>query len=204
MSEQQGTADAVVERFQSTSSPFGGILGLGTAAAILALAVAARSTGTALGIGILAVLGALLSWMVLLRPALWRTSSDLVMRNMLRTDRIPLAAIDKVVVTQVLAVFAGDKRYVSPAVGYTVRQTVRARSRPTGEPTGNEGATHSHQDFVEVRLNHLAQDSRERLGIRKGSPEQQALLADVRRSWAWPELVGIAACVLAFATWLAV
>ena len=96
---------------------------------IVVLAVVARSTGTALGIAILAVLGALLSWMVLLRPALWRTSGDLVMRNMTSTDRIPLAAIDTVVVTQVLAVFAGGKRYVSPAVGYTVRQTVRSRSR---------------------------------------------------------------------------
>ncbi len=203
MTEQQGSADEVVERFQPTGGRFFGYLGLSTAAVIVVLAVVARSTGTALGIAILAVLGALLSWMVLLRPALWRTSGDLVMRNMTSTDRIPLAAIDTVVVTQVLAVFAGGKRYVSPAVGYTVRQTVRSRSRSAEATRSEGGATGSHQDFVEARLNHLAQDSRDRLGIAKGSPEQQALLADVRHSWAWPELAGVAVCVLAFVVWLA-
>jgi hypothetical protein len=42
------------------------------------------------------------------------------------------------------------------------------------------------------------------MGIRKGAPEQQALAADVRRTWAVPELVAVAVAVLAFVVWLVV
>ena len=61
------------------------------------------------------------------RPAVWVTRDALVLRGMFHTDRVPLAAIDKVVVTQVLAVSAGGRRFVSPAIGYSIRQTVKSR-----------------------------------------------------------------------------
>jgi hypothetical protein len=97
MTEQDD--DAVVERFPPTSGRVSGILGLVTAGIVLVLAVSAWDTGTALGVAIVAVLGAVLVWGALLRPALWATGRDLVMRGMFHTDRVPLAAIDRVVVT---------------------------------------------------------------------------------------------------------
>ena len=200
MTEQD--SDAVVERFQPTSGRLSGILGLVTAAVVLVLAVGAWDPGRPLGVAIIAVLGALLVWAALLRPALWITSRDLVLRSMFHTDRIPLAAIDKVVVTQVLAATAGGKRYVSPTIGYTARQTVKARVQARGATAGTPNPLTSHQAFVEERLNHLARDSRDRLGVTQGSPEQQALAADVRRTYAWPELVAVVVCVVAFVAWL--
>ena len=62
-------------------------------------------------------------WCAMLRPRLWVTTSDVVMRNMFSTVRVPLAAIEQITVRQVVAVRAGDKRYVSPAVGKSWRQS---------------------------------------------------------------------------------
>jgi hypothetical protein len=202
MSDQH--SDAVVERFQPTSGRLSGILGLVTAAVILVLAVAAGDADRPLGVAIIAALGGLLVWAALLRPALWVTDRDLVLRGMFRTDRIPLAAIDRVVVAQVLAVTAGGRRFVSPTIGYTARQTARANARRPESPSAKvPSSVDTHQGFVEERLNHLAQDARDRQGIARGSSEQQALAAGVRRSYAWPELAGVAACLVAFLIWLA-
>jgi len=195
--------DAVVERFAPTSGRFSGVAGLVTAGAVLVLAAIDWDNGAPLGIAIVTVLAAVLVWAAMLRPALWVTARDLVMRGMFGTYRIPLAAIDTVVVTQVLAVKVGGKRYVSPVIGYTVRQTMKAKVREGQGPTSAApGPAHDHQAFVEARLDYMAQDARDRLGIRRGSPEQQALAADVRHSWAWPELAACALLVLAFLVWL--
>jgi hypothetical protein len=196
---------AVVERFAPTSGRVSGIVGLITAGVVLILAVLGWDTGTPLGIAIVAVLGAVLVWSAMLRPALWTTHRDLVFRGIVSTTRVPLAAIDSVVVTQVLAVKAGDQRYVSPVIGYTVRQTVKAKVRNGQAPaTSASGPTQEHQAFVEARIGYAAQDARDRLGIRKGSPEQQALAAGVRRTWAWPELAAVVLLSVGFVVWLLV
>ena len=111
-----------------------------------------------------------LVWSSMLRPRVWATESDLVMRNMLDTVRIPLAAIESVVVRQVLAVGAGDARYVSPAIGHTLRQTFKASHGAPRKP-----ATESYPVFVEERICQLAEDARARLGVRRYSDEQVAL-----------------------------
>jgi hypothetical protein len=123
---------------------------------------------------------------------------------MFHTDRVPLALIDKVAVSQVLAVSAGGKRYISPAIGYTTRQAVKGRINAGRATTEVRSAADTHQIFVEERIAHLAKDTRDRLGITKGSPEQQALAADVRRSYAWPEIAGVAVGVVAFVLWLVI
>ena len=191
--------DAVVERFRPSSGRVAGLIGLATAAVVLVLAVSARDTGTPLGVAIVACFGAVATWATLLRPVLWATDRHLVLRNMLHTDRVPLAAIDRVAVGQILAVSAGGKRFVSPAIGNTARQTIRAK-RAAKAPT----AMDSYPVFVEERITHLAQESRDRLGIAKGSPEQQALASESRRSWAWLEIAGLVVTALAFVVWLAV
>jgi hypothetical protein len=195
--------DVVVERFAPTSGRFSGIAGLVTAGVVLILAVLGWDAGTPLGVAIFALLGAVLVWAAMLRPALWTTSSDLVIRGMFSTNWVPLAAIDTVVVAQVLAVKVGDQRFVSPVIGYTVRQTMRSKVRDTQAPASSAaGPTQEHQAFVEARIVYVAQDARDRLGIRKGSPEQQALAAGVRHAWAWPELAAVALLVLGFLVWL--
>lgn len=195
--------DTVVERFAPTSGRFSGIAGLITAAVVLILAVLGWDAGTPLGVAIVALFGGLMVWAAMLRPALWTTSDDLVMRGMFGSQLIPLAAIDTVIVTQVLAVKVGDKRFVSPVIGYTVRQTMKSKVRDARSPTSSAPApTQEHQAFVEARIAYVAQDARDRLGIRKGSPEQQALAAGVRHTWAWPELVAAAVLVLAFVVWV--
>ena len=115
------------------------------------------------------------------------------MRNMLHTARIPLAAIDQVAVRQVLAVSAGEQRYVSPAIGKTWRQTLRS-GRARSEPT----ATQSYPVYVEERISQLAEDARAQRGVRRFSAEQAELAGDARRSWAWPEIGGLALAAVAF------
>ena len=191
MSEQP--ADPVVERFQATNGRISGYVGLGCALLILAFAVAARDPGRPLGVAILALLGALLVWVVMLRPALWVTERDLVMRGMYRTDAIPLAAIDRVVVSQVTSITVGEQRYVTPVIGYTARQTIRQRGAARKAEAKPVVPGETHQAFVEARIAHLAREAAERSTGPAG---------DVRRTWAWPEIVGTAVLVVAFLVWL--
>lgn len=206
-------SETVVERFPPTSGRFSGILGLLTAVVVLVAAVWAGLEGTALGVAIVAVLGAVLVWIALLRPQVSVTESDLVLRGMLHTDRIPLAAIEKVVITQVLAVAAGGRRFVSPAIGHSVRESAKRRrlggleqqgfddlARAATPRSGGRGAV---QEYVESRIVHLAEEERARHGVPRGSAEQRALAAGIRRTWAWPEIGGIAVLALAFLVWLA-
>ncbi len=180
--------DVVVDRFTPTSGRLTGWLGLVLAGVVLVIAIVDWDAGSPLGVAIAAILGGLLVWMALLRPALWTTRQDLVMRGMVRTNRIPLVTIDRVVITQLLAVGAGGRRYLSPVIGYSTRQTVkgRARSAPTLQPEP------SHQQFVETRINQQVHEARERHEPDLG----------VRCAWAWPELAGCALLVLAFVVWL--
>jgi hypothetical protein len=179
------------QQFHPTNGRVTGWIGLVAAAAVLVLAVADFDSGAPLVAALGALLGALVVWMVMLRPALWTEGDDLVMRGIVRTDRIPLAAIDKVAVGQVLAVSAGGHRYVSPVVGYTVRQTVRARAGAAAarqeRTTDPRSPVESYQVFVEDRITHLARERRER-GVVAGP---------VRRSYAWPEIVGFVVLVAA-------
>jgi hypothetical protein len=140
-----------------------------------------------------ALMGAVLVWAAMLRPRVWATPEDLVMRNMLHTAWIPLAAIERIVVRQVLAVSAGEKRYVSPAIGRSWRQTVKA-----GRTPGTKEVAQSYPDFVEERISRLAEDARTRAGVGMLSDEQLALASGVRRAWAWPEVVALVVSVLFF------
>ena len=183
--------DAVVERFHATNGRFSGYLGLVCAGIVLVLSIASWGGAHAPVVAVAALLGALLVWVALLRPALWASRDHLVMRNMLHTDHVPLGSITKVVVGQVLAVVAADRRYTSPVVGYTARQTLRARAkRDRPAPT----AMDTYQVFVEERITHLAREHRE---LRRDAGE-------VRRTLAWPEIAALVALVVALAVALAI
>jgi hypothetical protein len=179
----QSATDPAVERFRPTSGRLSGVLALLLAAAILGIAVVDPEDGFSAPLTAVALLVAVLAWSAMLRPALWVTEHHLVMRNMLETVHIPLAAIEELAVRQVLAVRVGDRRYVSSVVGRPLRKVLRHRPRvvdPAKPPTEV-----AYPDFVEDRVRELADRARDRAGVRRGSDEQLAIAADVRREPAW-------------------
>ncbi|WP_148614090.1 hypothetical protein [Nocardioides rubriscoriae] len=107
------------ERFPPTSGRV-----LGTCGVVIGLvaAVTAITEGGSWAVVALGVLFAAVSWVSLLRPRVAIEDDTLVLRNMVDTVRIPLVAVEDVVVRQVLAVRVGEKRYTSPAVGRPRRQ----------------------------------------------------------------------------------
>jgi hypothetical protein len=186
--------DQPIERFRPTSGRFSGYLGLACAAVVLVLAALSWGSHQAVGVVIATLVAAVLVWAALLRPALWLTPDELVMRGIFHTDHLPLGAISRVAVGQVLAVNAHGKRYVSPVIGHSLRSSLR--SRPGARtPAKTPSAADSYQVFVEERILHRATEHRELHG-----DDDLA----VRRTIAWPELAAVGVGVLAFVVWLLV
>jgi hypothetical protein len=129
----------------------------------------------------------------MLRPGMWATERNLVMRSMYHTDTIPLSAIDRVAVGQVTAVSVGEKRYVSPVVGYTARQTIKQRVAARNPSARTASSLDTYQVFVEERIAHLAKEAKTRSDGPGGT---------VRRTYAWPEIAGSVVLVVAFLVWL--
>jgi hypothetical protein len=155
----------------------------------------------------LAFVLALLIWTSTLRPRVLVQGSSLVMRNMLSTVRIPLAAVEEIAVRQVMAVRAGDKRYVCAGVGRTLRQAMKgsAVQRAREQMGGLRGEVATivepgmvYADYVEVRVRQLAGEDLARRGIRSPSPEVEELGAHVRREPAWPEISLLVVAVALF------
>jgi hypothetical protein len=147
-----------------------------------------------------ALLGGVLIWTSTIRPRVLVQGTDLVLRNMIDTTRIPLAAIDEVVVRQVMAVRAGEKRYVCAGAGRSLRQAMRgspsqlARQQAgalTGELSVDMEPGIQYADFVENRVRELVRKDRTRLGISAYSPEAADLATHVRREWAWPDIASL-------------
>ncbi len=175
----------------------------------------------------LLVLLATLVWAAVLRPRVWVGQGDLVLRTMLETVRVPLAAVESLAVRQVLVVAAGGRRYACPALGQTRRTLVRAqrpgsaggagggggigalfgvRSWGSGDPAPDDQvAARAHERalgvdyprYVESRLVDLTQRARLEARVRPGSAEQADLAAGVRRQPAWPEIALLAVSALA-------
>jgi hypothetical protein len=181
-----------VERFRPTSGRIIGVVALLIAASVLVIGLVDRDHGFPLPVMAAAVVAGIVVWAAMLRPRVWVTGEDLVMRNMLHSVWIPLAAIEQVAVRQVLAVSAGDRRFVSPAIGRSWRQAARS----VGSRKDAAALAQSYPDFVEERIAQLAEAARAQAGVRLLSDEQLALASGVRRAWAWPEVVALAAAGL--------
>lgn len=190
--------EQVVERFKPTSGRIMGTVGLVLVGVALVLGLLDPDSGFGGPVFAAAVALGVLTWASSLRPAMWVTTDSLVMRNMFDTVTIPLAAIEQVAVQQVTAVRAGDRRYVSPVVGRSLRQAMKGRRDTEG------GVPSSYPDMVEQRIRQLAQDAAAARGIRPRSVEQVELGRDVRRRPAWGEIVLLAAAVVGFVITLAV
>jgi hypothetical protein len=143
------------------------------------------------------LLGGVVLYTSTVRPRVLVVGHELVLRNMLSTAYIPLAAIEELAVRQVLAVKAGDKRYVCAGVGRSLRQAMKgsAVQRAREEMGGLRGEVAAvrepgmnYADFVEIRIQELINEDRARRGIAKFSPEADELAEQARREPAWPEI----------------
>lgn len=181
--------DEVVERFRPTSGRIMGIVTMVCAGAGVVLGVFEAGGGFPVWATAAFFLTGVLAWTAMLRPALWATKDSLVMRGMASTTVVPLAAIESVVVRQVLAVRAGDQRHVSPVVGRAWRKMVTT-SRKDAEKASRT-ADVDYASFVEDRVSGLASNARDAAGIRLASKEQVALAATVRRSWDLEPIVAL-------------
>ena len=175
--------DEVVEDFGPSSGRITGLLGLGICVGIIVLGVVEHDEGfPAAGVWA-ALFAGVLFWSAMLRPRVRVTRAELRLRNMLTNISVPLAAIEQIVVRQVLSVRAGDNRYISSAVGKSWRQAIKSdRPREPGDDA-------PYPVFVEERLQQLAEDARTKAGITLMSDEQLELAKQARREWAWPEIV---------------
>jgi hypothetical protein len=191
---------ATVEKFARSGGTVIAVLG-GLIAAAFLVGWALDMDGVPLWVPAASLLGGVLIWTSTLRPRVLVESADLVLRNMLSTIRIPLAAIDEIAVRQVLAVRAGGKRYVCSGTGRSMRQAMRgspmqkAREQAgslTGEVPVEIGRGIQYADFVETRIQELIRKDRNRRGIRAYTPETEELATQIRREWAWPEIAALA------------
>jgi hypothetical protein len=183
------------EQFTVWSSRVLGVLGLALVAAFLVLGVTGLGGDydpAAYAIG--GLVGALI-WVTVLRPAVAIAGDRLVLRNAFSTVRIPLAAIEQIAVRRWLAVLVGDRRFTNAGISRTRRQGVRDDQH--GDVTGMEISRLSYGAIVERRIQKRAEDARTTQGVALYSDEQEALAGDVRRDWAWPEIVVVAVLAVA-------
>jgi len=137
-----------------------------------------------------------LGWASMLSPRLSVTADDLVMRNMVETVRVPLAAIEGLAVRQVLAVRAGDRRFVSTAVGKSWRKAMVGDKPSTRKDADMPITEIDYVDYVEQEIRNRMERARAAAGIRLLSDEQLALAAGIRREPAWLPITLILASVL--------
>lgn len=210
MSDQQ----AHVERFPGTGGFFmpvvAGVLG----ALLLTIAFLDGVQGRDLPLAAGCLLGAVVVWVVFLRPSVRVVGEEtLVLTGPLTRTEIPLAAVERLALTRMLVVQVAGRRHVSTAVSRSMRSALASggmlatRSGP-GAPAVPERRSDAkaasaregqpYPDFVEERLARLAENARARRGIRVLSDAQEALAADVRRETSTPAVATLAVTALLF------
>ncbi|UMG93287.1 hypothetical protein [Nocardioides sp. TF02-7] len=186
-------AEQRTERFSSTGSQVLGWIGLAAVAVAVVLGIVDRDLGYAAWAWPLCGLVAVVLWVALVRPSVTVERERLVLRNMLETVTIPMAAIEQVGVGQMIAVRVGDKRYTGTGISRSRRQSRKDSGR--GE---DDLANLSPGGLLESRIGRLAEDARAVRGVRLMSDEQAALAAEVRREPARVEIALLAVLAVAF------
>jgi signal transduction histidine kinase len=190
-----------IEKFRPTNNRAFGVLAVLAGAVIPVLWAVDRNAGIPGWLVWASLLFGVLAFGSMLLPALWVTPERLVLRNMFETVSIPLVAVEQVAVRQVTAVRAGEKRYVSSAVGKNWRQALRGNRSAEADPTAPKPANPhdiAYADFVQQRIYERAIEERQRLGIANSSDEQLEAAAGIERRPMWPMIAAAAACVLGF------
>lgn len=181
-----------VQRFSSTSSRILGAIGVVTALALAVVVLVDRRGTPSYETIALTVLFGTLAWVALLRPRVELGESRLVMRNMLSTVVLPLAAIEAVRVRQVLVVVAGERTYTSVAIGQSRRQLTR-ESGPTG---GAEGS--SYGALIEEQIRAQVSEALTKQGIKALSDDQLRLAEEIHRQPAIAEIALLAGSLVVF------
>ena len=192
-----------VEKFAPNGGTVMAVLG-GVVVAAFVVSWALDTDGIPLWVPALALFCGIVLYASTVRPRVMIQGDDLVLRNMLSTITIPLAAVDEIAVRQVMAVRAGGKRYVCAGAGRSLRQALKGSpaQRARGEMGGLRGelakepeSGMNYADFIELRVQELVNEDRMRRGIKRYSPEADELAEQVRREPAWVEIIGL--CVTA-------
>ena len=190
---------------------------MGALTVLVALVVAGVSLvegdgGSRFPVAAAAVLVAALAWASMLRPALTLVGDELVLRNMLETVTVPLAAISTIDVRQVLVVRAGPRKITSSAIGRSRREINKdsgggprlARGRKTAAAGGSGHGAASYGALVEQQLQARVAAAREVAGVTEGSAEHEAYVARIERQRAVPEIAVMAVALLVLVVLLVV
>jgi hypothetical protein len=180
-----------VEWFEA-SGRLGGVVTL-VLCAVAAVVCVVEGADAAAVAGI--VLFAVLAYASLLRPRIGTSPDDLIYRRMFSDLTVPLAAISEMRVGRVFEVTVGKRRLASPAVGRSLRRTVRRQPRDPFK---------IYADLVEDQTHDRMDAARARAGVTIGSTAQRELAAGVRRTWAWPEIGAALVALVAFVVTLLV
>jgi hypothetical protein len=219
-----GPAADDAQTFRATTGRVTGILGLVTCAFLAVMFVVSASPAVAVPGVIACLLVGVLVWASMLRPGVSATSEELTVRTLFETVTIPLAGIDTVVVRRYLVVRAGGTRYICPAIGRSLRKTVRAEMKwgggssqllSPGSAVGNDSSVIAasdvgrkgeidYADFVEQRIQHLAAADRGRRGIEERSEEEYELGQQAVRRPFWPVIGALVVLGVAFVVTLLV
>ena len=174
-------SDDRVTWFEVTSGRASGVIGLVAGVVIVLIGVFETSVAGVLA-GLLVVL---LTWLVLLRPRVGTSDTDLLLRGIVSTVVVPLASVETVTIRQVLAVQADGHRYVNPAVGRTYRE-INRQHRAGGQVDEIPAARTKYADQVQDLITERIREAR-----REGAPTGPA-----RREWAWPQIGGLGVLVV--------
>jgi len=219
-----GPAAADVQTFKPTTGKVMGILGLATAAFLAVMFAISASPGVAVPGVIACMFAGVMVWGSMLRPSVSATSEHLTLRTLFETVTIPLGGIDTVLVRRYLLVRAGGTKYVCPAIGRSLRKTVRSELKwggggstmlSPGSAVGNDPSAVAasevkrpgdidYADFVEERIKHLAATDRARRGIEERSEEEYELGRTAVRRTFWPVVVSLVVLGIAFVVALVV
>ncbi|MFZ2013801.1 MAG: hypothetical protein WAV00_08275 [Nocardioides sp.] len=212
-----------METFTATNGRVTGVLGLLTTAFIAVMFVISAPARIAVPGVIACLFAVVVLWGAMLRPSVSTTADDLLMRTLFETVTIPLAGIDTVLVRRYLLVRAGGTKYVCPAIGRSLRKTVRSEMKwsggaqvlsPGAAITKDSSVIAASQvkrkgeidyaDFVEQRILHLAASARAARGIQERSEEEYDLGSQAVRRPFWPVVVALVVLGLAFVVALVV
>lgn len=186
-----------IEHFSPTSGRWVGWAGVVLAVLLAGLGLASWQEGWAPTLVVGALLGVVVLYAGVLRPRVSLTPRHLVLRGMTDTVHVPLAAIEQMVIRQVLAVRAGEKRYVSSGLGRSWRALSRTPAA-TLEQRREISAGMSHVDFAEERIRQAMDDARATSGVKPWSDEGRSLAGQVRRDRAWWLVALMAVLAIAF------
>jgi hypothetical protein len=188
-----------VERFKPTNGVFLGAVGLVVCAVTIAYVAWSVHSLAGLRVGLGAAFFALVIWVTQMRPRATAYPHTLVLRNSLRDAVIPLGIVDEAAMGQTLNIWVGDDRYVCIGIGQSFRADLKARRREQQSLLGAsrwhdfamkaakaapDQTAMSYQTFVITRIQELIEQEKK---TRRGNEVDQR----VRRTLAWPELVGL-------------